>query len=151
MSHIGYICEIDPARKRNVGDEPLPEDGLGNREFNERRKDWERYDYAYRVRSVWRLTKPVPLADIKAKYAIKGAPRSLVYLPSQLAHDVVWYEQQKIWGMEENNEATMKRKRKDEHEDGSLVPSRKRPGKNKVGSILIPAQLHVVLMPAKIS
>jgi hypothetical protein len=31
-SHIAYICEIGPACTRNAGDEPLVEDGLGNKE-----------------------------------------------------------------------------------------------------------------------
>ncbi|KAI3609846.1 kinesin domain-containing protein [Moniliophthora roreri] len=44
-----YICEIDPARTRYLGDEPLPEDGLGNAEYN---ADWDRYDYASRIRNV---------------------------------------------------------------------------------------------------
>jgi hypothetical protein len=43
-SHIAYVCEVDPARTRHLGDKPLVEDGLGNKEFNGRHKDWDRYD-----------------------------------------------------------------------------------------------------------
>ena len=88
LSHIGYICEIDPARTRNPGDTPLDENGLGNKEFNEHHKDWDAYDYAYRVRSVYRLAQPIRLAELKSKYGIKGAPKSLVDTPDALKHAV---------------------------------------------------------------
>lgn len=97
LSHIGYICEIGPARTRNSGDEQLDEDGLGNKEFNERHKDWDGYDYAYRVRSVYRLIEPVSLSDLKFKYGIKGAPRGLVYTPDALKQAVSWKEQKHVW------------------------------------------------------
>ncbi|GAM85034.1 hypothetical protein ANO11243_030370 [Dothideomycetidae sp. 11243] len=40
-SSIEYVCEIEPARTRNEGDPPLPEDGLGNHEYNTGHQDWE--------------------------------------------------------------------------------------------------------------
>lgn len=46
-SRIEYICEILPAKTRNPGDPALEEDGLGNKEFNTRHPDWEKYDFAY--------------------------------------------------------------------------------------------------------
>ncbi|EPE31321.1 PUA [Glarea lozoyensis ATCC 20868] len=52
QSSIEYVCEILPAKTRNAGDLALEEDGLGNKEFNERHKDWEGYDFAYEVTSV---------------------------------------------------------------------------------------------------
>lgn len=76
FSHIGYVCETDPARCRKEGDEPLPEDGLGNKEFNEFHKDMDRYDYAYRIRSVYRLRKPLSLQTLKQHYGMKGARTS---------------------------------------------------------------------------
>jgi predicted transcriptional regulator len=97
LSHIEYVCEIDPARTRNDGDEPLPEDGRGNKEFNERHKDWDKYNFAYRVRSVYRLRTPIKLLDMKKKYGIKGAPRGLVYVPHALLEAVQWREQECIW------------------------------------------------------
>ncbi|KAF9253936.1 hypothetical protein L218DRAFT_968568 [Marasmius fiardii PR-910] len=54
-SCIAFICEIDPACTRKPGDTPLPEDGVGNREFNASHKDYMGLDYAYRFRSVWGL------------------------------------------------------------------------------------------------
>ncbi|KAH7925264.1 hypothetical protein BV22DRAFT_1034269 [Leucogyrophana mollusca] len=96
FSHVAYVCEIDPARTRNEGDEPLPEDGLGNKEFNQRNAECDRYDYAYRVRSVYRLHDPISLKVMKARYGFKGAPRSLVYVPPKILEDVAWDKQQHV-------------------------------------------------------
>ncbi|KAJ6494717.1 hypothetical protein C8R47DRAFT_1184844 [Mycena vitilis] len=99
FSHIAYICEIDPARTRNPGDPPITEEGIGNAEFNtERGGEWERYDYAYRVRSVWRIRAPITLQTMREKYGLKGAPRGLVYVPPLMASDIAWEEQECIWG-----------------------------------------------------
>lgn len=46
-SSIEYICKILPARTRNASDEPLEDNGLGNKEYNERHKEYEGYDFAY--------------------------------------------------------------------------------------------------------
>ncbi|KAJ7499402.1 hypothetical protein FB451DRAFT_37216 [Mycena latifolia] len=98
-SHLAYVCEIDPARTRAPGDAPLPEDGmLGNAEFNSVRDgEWAGYDYAYRVRSVWRLKEPIGLAVMKERYGIGGAPRGMMYLPEAIAADVVWDQQECVW------------------------------------------------------
>ncbi|KXN91241.1 hypothetical protein AN958_01672 [Leucoagaricus sp. SymC.cos] len=97
LSHIEYVCEIDLARTRDPGDHPLPEDGLGNTEFNEHHKDWDGYDFAYRVRSVYRLVEPIKLAELKARYGIKCAPRGLVYTPKSIKNAVNWRELDCIW------------------------------------------------------
>lgn len=96
LSHIAYICEIDPGRCRNPGDVPLTEDGLGNKEFNERHKDWDKYDFAYRIRSVYKIRKPIRLQDLKSHYGIKGAPRGLVYVPEKIFEEVRWNAQELI-------------------------------------------------------
>ena len=80
MSSIEYICEINPTRTRKPEDEPFPEDGLGNHEYNIRRKDWDRFHYAYRVRSVRRLKESIRLTEMKEVYGMNIAPRSLVYV-----------------------------------------------------------------------
>lgn len=54
-SSIEYICEIMPAQTRQPGDVPLPEDGLGNKDFNAHHPDYDGYDYAYRILSVYQL------------------------------------------------------------------------------------------------
>lgn len=104
LSHIGYIYEIDPARTRHEGDIPLVEDGLGNKEFNQRHKDWDRYDYAYRLLSVYKLRKPIGLQDFKSRYGAKGAPRGLVYVPDGILKDVMWSDQERILPQEKENQ-----------------------------------------------
>ena len=96
-SHIAYICEIDPARTRNPGDEPLVEDGLGNKEFNERCKTMDRWDYAYRIRSVWKLRQPIALQRMKTVFRVGIAPRGLIYVPAAMLEHVQWNEQEMIW------------------------------------------------------
>ncbi|KAJ7271177.1 hypothetical protein C8J57DRAFT_1320979 [Mycena rebaudengoi] len=83
-SHIAYICQIEPARTRNPGDPPLAEDGLGNAEFNTQRDgEWERYDYAYRILSVWKIKQPIGVKMMKEKY--------------DMASDVAWEQQECVW------------------------------------------------------
>ncbi|KAJ7762762.1 hypothetical protein DFH07DRAFT_956661 [Mycena maculata] len=78
---LAYVCEIDPARTRNLGDAPLPEGPLGNAEFNTVRDgEWERYDYPYRVRSVWWLKEAIGLQDMKHRFGMK---RSIIFLVSR--------------------------------------------------------------------
>ncbi|RMZ81022.1 hypothetical protein DV738_g2409, partial [Chaetothyriales sp. CBS 135597] len=95
-SAITHICEILPARTRNPGDEPLVEDGLGNSEFNSRHADWEGYDFAYKIKSVYELQKPISLTEMRTTYAFKAAPRSLVYLPQSISKRVLWHKQKVI-------------------------------------------------------
>ncbi|KAK3366915.1 hypothetical protein B0T24DRAFT_535019 [Lasiosphaeria ovina] len=102
-SALTHICSIAPggARTRVAGvDAPLTEDGLGNAEFNARHADWEGYDFAYRILSVWELRTPVPLAELRAEYGFRAAPRGLVYLPRSVAQRVVWHRQTLIIGDE---------------------------------------------------
>jgi predicted transcriptional regulator len=95
-SSIEYICEILPAKTRGPGDSPLEEDGLGNKEFNTRHRDWEGYDFAYKILSVYKLDKPITLYDLKNNHGIKCAPRSLVYTPPSLMELVEWQRQTKL-------------------------------------------------------
>ena len=49
----GYEFQYEIAtRTRILGDEPLPEDRLRNHEYNTRHQDWDRFSYAYCVRSI---------------------------------------------------------------------------------------------------
>jgi predicted transcriptional regulator len=106
FSHVAYICEIDRARTRKEGDDPLIEDGLGNREFNQRHPDWNNYDFAYRVRSVYRLRRPVALQELKSHYGMKGAPRGLVYVPGKLMEDIAWGDQERILSFDDDISAS---------------------------------------------
>ncbi|KAF2813385.1 uncharacterized protein BDZ99DRAFT_349449, partial [Mytilinidion resinicola] len=88
-SSIEYVCEIEPARTRMPGDEPLPEDGLGNLEYNTRHKDYDGYDYAYKIKSVYHLETPITLDDLKNEHGITAAPRGLIYAPKSMT-DIDW-------------------------------------------------------------
>lgn len=95
-SSISDICEIAPAQTRNPGDPPLEETGLGNKEFNTRHRDWEDYDFAYKILSVYVIKKPLLLKDLMGRYGMRSAPRGLVYLPKSISQHVIWYKQEKI-------------------------------------------------------
>ncbi|KAK6907912.1 hypothetical protein L486_05835 [Kwoniella mangroviensis CBS 10435] len=95
-SSITYICETHPAHIR-ARDGPLKEDGIGNKEYNEYHQDWEGYDYAYRVRSCYRIKKPIGLEEMRMKFGIGGAPRGMVYVPGRMMEDVKVEEQECIW------------------------------------------------------
>jgi hypothetical protein len=118
-SAIAYVCDIDPARTRNPGDAPLPEDGLGNSEFNARHRDWDKYDFAYRVRSVRQLCIPITLAGMKERYGIKGAPRGLVYVPPSMFEDVRLDAQKLLWSADHDDAACLEAR-------GQLAPLGKR-------------------------
>jgi predicted transcriptional regulator len=95
-STIEYICEILPAKTRNLGDSPLEEDSLGNKEFNTRHKDWEGYDFAYRILSDYKLDTPITLNDLRIHHGIRSAPRGPVYVPQSLTEHVDWQIQRKL-------------------------------------------------------
>ena len=95
-SSITHVCEILPAHTRNPGDTPLPEDGLGNAEFNNRHKDWDCYDFAYKVVSVYELHQQISLEDLRAKHGLKSAPRGLVYLPESIGNNLDWRQQKLV-------------------------------------------------------
>ncbi|GAB1319263.1 hypothetical protein MFIFM68171_09473 [Madurella fahalii] len=73
-SALTHVCEILPARTRKQGDAPLEENGLGNARFNNRHKDWDGYDFAYKIVSVYELRKPISLAAMRSEYGFKAAP-----------------------------------------------------------------------------
>ncbi len=104
-SALTHICEILPARTRNPGDAPLEEDGAGNSEFNNRHKDWDGYDFAYKIVSVYELRKPISLAALRSEFGFKSAPRGLVYLPHPVAKRVPWRQQKLVIEKEGAREA----------------------------------------------
>ncbi|KAK4096831.1 hypothetical protein N658DRAFT_501130 [Parathielavia hyrcaniae] len=99
-SALTHICEILPARTRNPGDTPLEDNGSGNAEFNNRHKDWDGYDFAYKIVSVYELREPISLTAMIGEYGFKAAPRGLVYLPQSVAKRVAWREQNIVIGKE---------------------------------------------------
>lgn len=102
ISAITYVCEIAPALirppKTSQGGKVdlLPEDGIGNADFNSYRPDYDGYDYAYPVKSCWKLIRPITLRGLKA-HGIDGAPRGMVYVPDSLLRKVKWDEQELVW------------------------------------------------------
>ncbi|KAF8862671.1 hypothetical protein BDZ45DRAFT_616615 [Acephala macrosclerotiorum] len=95
-SSIEYVCEILQAKTRNPGDLPLEENGLGNKEFNTKHKDWEGYDFAYKILSVYKTDKPITLDDLKNDHGMESAPRGLVYTPQSIMELVEWQKQRKL-------------------------------------------------------
>lgn len=63
-SQIQYLYQIEPAVTRNEDDTKLPEDGLGSKEFNDFHRDWDLYDFAYKILSLYKLNEPVTLAAL---------------------------------------------------------------------------------------
>jgi predicted transcriptional regulator len=96
-SSITHVCETLPAQTRHPGDPPLEENGLGNAEFNNRHKDWDGYDFAYKMVTVCELRQPITLKEMKEKHGFKLAPRGLVYLPKSIS-DSVDLNQQNLVG-----------------------------------------------------
>ena len=81
------------ARLVSRGPAPLPLNGLGNKEFNERHTDWDGYDYAYEILSVYDLKTPLLLMDLKKNYGWKTAPRGLVYVTSKMLDECALKDQ----------------------------------------------------------
>ncbi|KZT65893.1 hypothetical protein DAEQUDRAFT_676010 [Daedalea quercina L-15889] len=97
LSHISYVCNVDLVHTHLPGDPPLPEDGRGNKEFNERHPNWASNGYAYRICSVRRLQSPVSLEMLKKVYGIGIAPRGMIYTPVKLPHEMPLDGQELLW------------------------------------------------------
>lgn len=97
-SAITHVCEVDPAVKRGEGSTRIPEDGLGNKEYNQNDPDWDGYDFAYRIGSVYAVNPPggIPWADMRDKHGMKSPPRGRVSLPQSIQDDFPWDTQTKI-------------------------------------------------------
>ena len=77
---------------------PLPENGLGNAEYNRRDKDYEGYDYAYEILSVYQIDKAIPMAELRAQYGLKSAPRGLIYTPDLMTNTIAWRKGKELLG-----------------------------------------------------
>jgi hypothetical protein len=100
---------------------PLIEDGLGNKEFNERHKNWDKYDFAYRISSAYKNCKPIHLKDLKSCYGSKGAPRGLVYVPDTISKDVSGMPRSLSYAWASSSEAELSRSRISVAEAASAV------------------------------
>jgi len=81
-SAITHICPVNEAVTRQDG--PLPEDGLGNKEYNEEHPDYEGWDYAYRINEVYEINSAITLEMMKNEHGMKSAPRGRVTVPDSL-------------------------------------------------------------------
>ena len=73
---VSRICVISGLLSRALQSIHLSRrTGVGNREFNERNKDWEGYDYAYEIKSVYELKRTIGLVWLGWKYEWGGLPR----------------------------------------------------------------------------
>lgn len=68
---------------------------MGNTEFNSRHKDWDGYDFAYKMVTVCELRRPITLREMKEVHGFRLAPRGMVYLPRSI-YDGVDLGQQKM-------------------------------------------------------
>nr|XP_018261923.1 uncharacterized protein I303_04938 [Kwoniella dejecticola CBS 10117]OBR84081.1 hypothetical protein I303_04938 [Kwoniella dejecticola CBS 10117] len=90
----------------DLRDGVLPEDGIGNKEYNENHshKDWVGYGYAYKVESCYKLKKVITLEEMKSRYGINGAPRGMGYVTKEMMRDVKWDEQECVWTDKEHGQ-----------------------------------------------
>jgi len=94
-SSIMYLSHIGKPLTRGEGQ--LPEEGLDNREFNLAGEDSDFPKHAYAIHSVYKLTKPIPWAELQERYNVGTAPKAGVYLSQKLLANVPWDQQEKIW------------------------------------------------------
>ncbi|KAJ4321428.1 hypothetical protein N0V84_005350 [Fusarium piperis] len=99
-SAITHICPVDEAVTRNPGDGPLPEDGLGNKEYNEKHGDYEGYDYAYHIKEVYEINaeggRGITWAMMRDEHGMKIAPRGRVAVPVSMVVQYLLENQRKI-------------------------------------------------------
>jgi predicted transcriptional regulator len=99
-SAITHICRVNQAVTRNNGDEPLTEDGLGNKEYNEKDPDYEGYDYAYRINEVYEINAEggngITWAMMKDEHGMKIPPRGRVTVPESMIAKYHLKDQKKI-------------------------------------------------------
>jgi predicted transcriptional regulator len=97
ISSITYICEVDPGLARDPSN-LLPLNGHRNKEFNEGiQPDWSGPMHAYRVKSCYKIRKPIPLGELKEKYGFGGAPRGMVYVTEKMRDNILWDKQELMW------------------------------------------------------
>lgn len=97
VSAVTYICDVDQARTRTASDKPLETTGVGNAEFNAFHPDFQKYEFAYRIRSCRRLKTPIPLDVLQSRYGFEKAPRGVLFATEQMIKDHPVEEQPLLW------------------------------------------------------
>lgn len=97
-SAVTHVCEVDSAVKRSPGQDLIPEDGLGNLEYNQSHPDWNGYDFAYRIKSICAIDAPTGIrwAEMKNKHGMNMPPRGRMSLPHSIQQQFPWDHQTKI-------------------------------------------------------
>jgi hypothetical protein len=85
-SAIRYVASVGTVHSR-LEDGPIPETGIGNKEFNEGNPEWRGYDFAYKITGLWELDQQITMQELRETYGLKGPPRSLVYASEEMRSD----------------------------------------------------------------
>jgi hypothetical protein len=104
---ITHVCEIESAIHRPVrystiptprnNPFPLPLDGYGNLDFNEGElPSMAGVDFAYFIKSVYRLNNSITVSELKRRYMLPGVPKGPVFVPERVLEDVDWKQGEKI-------------------------------------------------------
>ncbi|KAF5689881.1 hypothetical protein FDENT_4195 [Fusarium denticulatum] len=99
-SAITHICPVNEAVTRNSGDAPLPEDGLGNKEYNDKDADYEGYDFAYQINAVYEIQaeggRGITWAMMRDEHGMKIAPRGRVRVLESMIEQYRLEDQKKV-------------------------------------------------------
>ena len=95
-SRIEYFGEIDPPITRGEGHDPIDEDGVDNRTFNEAGDDSLFPKHAYKILSLYRLSRVITMKELETRYNIRTAPKAGIYVPRSLLANTKWQDQEKI-------------------------------------------------------
>jgi hypothetical protein len=91
-SQLLYIAEIEPSVEYPS---QIPENGTGNREFNQGLKQSK---FAYQIKHLYKLKNPIGAKELKSNYNI-SPPQKYTYVSkyADLAKNVIIEEQIKLY------------------------------------------------------
>jgi len=99
-SAITHICPVNEAVTRNPGNQPLPEYGLENKEYNEKDADYEGYDFAYRINAVYEINaeggQGITWSMMRDEHGMNIAPRGRVRVPESMIEQYRLENQKKV-------------------------------------------------------
>ncbi|KAH7240075.1 uncharacterized protein BKA55DRAFT_693616 [Fusarium redolens] len=99
-SAITHICPVNEAVTRNSGNKSLPEDGLGNKEYNDKDAYYEGYDFAYRINAVYEIQaeggRGITWKMMRDEHGMKIAPRGRVRVPQSMIEQYLLEDQKKV-------------------------------------------------------
>lgn len=98
ICELKYMCVFGPAK---VPGEIEDESGIGNAEFNERKKDAK---FAYEILQVYELNNPVSLKDMKDRGWVRAAPQKFNWVLPAIAGELTANLKCALFGEEEAQE-----------------------------------------------